>query len=85
MSDANKALIHRWFEEVWNKGRSDAIDEMFAEDGIAHGLSDDSDQPMLGLPASRSFIQSFAKPAGYRGDGRRYGLRRGTVLPRAAQ
>ena len=30
MSESNRALIHRWFEEVWNKGRSDAIDEMFA-------------------------------------------------------
>jgi hypothetical protein len=38
--EANKALIRRWFEEVWNKGRVEAIDEMFAADGIAHGLSD---------------------------------------------
>jgi hypothetical protein len=35
--EENKALIRRWFEEVWNKGRADAIPEMFAEDGIAHG------------------------------------------------
>ena len=34
----NKALVNRWFEEVWNKGRADAIDEMFAADGVAHGL-----------------------------------------------
>ena len=30
MSDNNKALTQRWFEEVWNKGRADAISEMFA-------------------------------------------------------
>ena len=39
MSAENKALVRRWFEEVWNKGRTDAIDEMFADDGVAHGLT----------------------------------------------
>lgn len=40
MSDENVALVYRWFEEVWNKGRAEAIDEMFAVDGIAHGLGE---------------------------------------------
>ncbi len=40
MLDANVALIYRWFEEVWNQGREEAIDEMFAVDGIAHGLGE---------------------------------------------
>lgn len=40
MSEENVALIHRWFEEVWNKGREEAIDEMFAADGIARGLGE---------------------------------------------
>ena len=40
MSKENVALIHRWFEEVWNKGRAEAIDEMFAVEGIAHGLGE---------------------------------------------
>jgi len=40
MSEENKALLRRWFEEVWNNGRADAIAEMFAEDGVGHGLSD---------------------------------------------
>ena len=35
---ANKALIERWFEEVWNKGRAEAIDEMLAADAPMHGL-----------------------------------------------
>lgn len=30
---SNKDLSRRWFEEVWNKRRSEAIDEMFAADG----------------------------------------------------
>ena len=32
MLEANKALVRRWFEEVWNKGRVEAIEEMFAAD-----------------------------------------------------
>jgi hypothetical protein len=29
-----KTLIHRWFDEVWNHGREDTVDELFALDGI---------------------------------------------------
>jgi steroid delta-isomerase-like uncharacterized protein len=38
MSAQNKALVRRWFEEVWNKGRAAAIDEMLAPDSVVHGL-----------------------------------------------
>ncbi len=40
MSRENVALLHRWFEEVWNKGRPEAIDEMLDPDGIVHGLGE---------------------------------------------
>jgi len=30
MSEANKQLTKRWFEEVWNKGRREAIGEILA-------------------------------------------------------
>jgi steroid delta-isomerase-like uncharacterized protein len=59
MSDENNALIRRWFEEVWNKGREEAIDEMFAEDGIAHGLSDEGGEPLRGATGFRPFFQKF--------------------------
>lgn len=36
---ANKALISRWFEEVWNQGRADLIDEMRAPETVATGLA----------------------------------------------
>src|ERR1700682_4945149 len=32
MSEANKQLAKRWFEEVWNKGRREAIREILAPD-----------------------------------------------------
>lgn len=59
MSEENKALVRRWFEEVWNKGRSEAIEEMFAADGIAHGLSDDSEKLMQGPTDFKPFHAAF--------------------------
>ena len=59
MSEANKELLRRWFEEVWNKGRADAIDEMFDENGIAHGLADDASQPIKGPSNFRPFHRTF--------------------------
>ena len=63
MSEENKALIRRWFAEVWNKGRVDAIPEMFADNGIAHGLSDDAANPLRGpagfLPFHAQFRGAF--------------------------
>ncbi len=55
----NKALTQRWFDEVWNKGRADAIDEMFADDGIAHGLSEDIEHPITGPAGFRPFHATF--------------------------
>jgi len=59
MSQANKALVQRWFDEVWNKGRADAIEEMFDENGIAHGLSDDPSNPIKGPRDFRPFHTLF--------------------------
>ena len=57
--EANKALVRRWFEEVWNKGRAEAIDEMFAADGIAHGLSGDEAAPLKGPVDFKPFHGTF--------------------------
>jgi hypothetical protein len=63
MLEENKALVRRWFEEVWNKGRADAIPELLAEDGIVHGLSEDASQPLRGpagfLPFHTQFREAF--------------------------
>ena len=34
MSSDVKALGRRWFEEVWNQGREETIDELLPADGI---------------------------------------------------
>lgn len=31
-------ILDRWFEEVWNDGRAEAIDELAAPDIVSHGL-----------------------------------------------
>ena len=59
MSEENKELVRRWFEEVWNKGRADAIEEMFDVNGIAHGLSDDPSQPIKGPTDFKPFYTTF--------------------------
>jgi len=40
MTETNKALVRRWFKEVWNEGRESTIDDLFAESGVAYGLGD---------------------------------------------
>jgi len=38
MSEQNKNLVRRWFEEVWNKRRISAIAEMYHPSGRAMGF-----------------------------------------------
>jgi steroid delta-isomerase-like uncharacterized protein len=45
MSTENKLLVRRWFEEVWNKGREAAIDELLATNCLVHGLGNDIKGP----------------------------------------
>jgi len=61
--ETNKALMRRWFEEVWNKGRGDSVKEMMSEDCVNHGLSGDADNPLRGangfLPFHTQFREAF--------------------------
>ncbi len=63
MPTANKVLIHRWFEEVWNKKREAAIYEMLHPDAQIYGLAEKPDQAILGpegfLPFWKNFISAF--------------------------
>jgi steroid delta-isomerase-like uncharacterized protein len=53
MAQEHSALIRRWFEEVWNKGRMEAIEEMTSPDVIGHGQAQhDTD---VGLDEFRNF------------------------------
>ncbi|MDT7604918.1 MAG: hypothetical protein QOF61_2915 [Acidobacteriota bacterium] len=59
MSEDNGKFIRRWFEEVWNKGREEAIDEMFAADGVAHGLTGADGEPLRGAADFKPFFHTF--------------------------
>ena len=50
-------LLHRWFDEVWNQKREDAIDEMMTEDVVIHGLGDG---PIVGRENFKPFFRSFS-------------------------
>ncbi len=50
-------IVREWFEEVWNKGDERAIDRLFAEDGVAHGLFDASGNEIVGPAGFRPLVQ----------------------------
>lgn len=49
----------RWFDEVWNNQNADAIDEMFAEDGVANGIYDEQGNVVVGPAGYRPFHKKF--------------------------
>jgi steroid delta-isomerase-like uncharacterized protein len=59
MTDQNAHLLKLWFEEVWNKGREEAIDELAAEDIVSHGLVDASGQQIAGREKFHEFWRNF--------------------------
>ena len=40
MSPDRITFMHRWFEEVWNKGNLEAVDELMTADATMHGLGE---------------------------------------------
>ena len=52
----NAEFMHRWFEEVWNNQNEAAISEMFAEDGVGHGLGP---EPIVGPESFKVFHRAF--------------------------
>jgi steroid delta-isomerase-like uncharacterized protein len=45
--EENVELMRRWFQEVWNEGKTQTIYDLFAADGIATGEHEDG-KPMRG-------------------------------------
>ena len=55
----NASVVRRWFEEVWNRGREETIDELFDEEGVAHGLADEAGSPLRGPTDYKPFFRRF--------------------------
>lgn len=51
------SVVRTWFEELWNQGKEDTMDRLFAPDGIAHGLG--SGAAMRGPDGYRPFYRAF--------------------------
>jgi steroid delta-isomerase-like uncharacterized protein len=45
VSNENKALVQRWFDEVWTEGRVASIDALMAPSCMVHGLGEDVSGP----------------------------------------
>lgn len=58
VEDRYRALTRRWFEEVWNQGRQDTIDELCAPDAVIHGLGEGG-KTLVGPQHFRRFYHQF--------------------------
>ena len=59
MHEGKPHLLKTWFEEVWNKGRESAIDELGAPDMVAHSLLDPTGKPIQGTAKFKEFWRNF--------------------------
>jgi steroid delta-isomerase-like uncharacterized protein len=58
MSESNKLLLKRWFEQVWNQQSEAAIDEMFAKHAKSHGFPE-ADSVLVGPDQFKSIHRTF--------------------------
>ena len=60
MSDANKAVVRRWFDEGLNEKRLEAINELFAEAYVWHGPGEVLVNGQTGLrELAQSYLTAF--------------------------
>ncbi len=52
-SDDAKCLVRRWYEEIWNQGRLDVADEIFASDYVHPG------QTLSGPAGVRRVVEKY--------------------------
>jgi steroid delta-isomerase-like uncharacterized protein len=51
-----KRLVRRWFQQVWNEGRIETVEELLAPDAVIHGLGEQG----LAVPGPKAFLSFFA-------------------------
>jgi len=51
-------LIRRWFDEIWNQGREQTIDELCAKEAVGHGQTPDGSD-IVGPEHFRQFWHNF--------------------------
>ena len=53
-----RALVHQWFDEVWNQGREAVIDELLAKDAPIFGLGE-GDMDVRGPSGFKTFFHNL--------------------------
>ena len=55
-AEENKAVVHRYYEEVWNQGNLTVVDELYAPNFILNGQTIDCDQQKQIIAGVRAAI-----------------------------
>ena len=61
MPESTSDVVRRWFKEVWDEGREEAIDELMAPYGVAYGLPGG---PIQGPTAFKPVFRTFREALG---------------------
>jgi predicted ester cyclase len=56
MHDPKSTLSYRWFQEVWNEGREDLIDDLMSQKSLIHGIGEGQSK---GAEGFKSFYRNF--------------------------
>ncbi len=56
MHDPKSTISYRWFQEVWNEGREDLIDDLMSQKSIVHGIAEGQSK---GAEGFKSFYRNF--------------------------
>lgn len=59
MSAENKAVLRRWFEDVWNKKKSETIDQLLAPGAVVSGVGRDMHGPEDFKAFHRAYCDAF--------------------------
>lgn len=58
MDSANVQMTHRWFDDLWNHGREEVIDQLLAPDHLGYNLCG---QDLRGREEYRQFYRAFQR------------------------
>ena len=59
MESGYASLQHKWFDQVWNMGNAEVIDELLHPEVVGYGLVDSAGNEVRGIPAFKDFYYSF--------------------------
>ena len=59
MSAENKAVLRRWFEDVWNKKKIETIDQLLAPGAVVAGVGRDMHGPEDFKMFYRAYCDAF--------------------------